>query len=689
MVFDNADGGYEIIEKFLPPGVHGNILITSRNDELIRVIREENSMRVQEMDEEEAISLLLKSLSIKQGSGQLMATARMIVSQLGYIPLAIDQAGAYIHRIGCGLDRYLDIYHKQLESKELMSNLSFKGASNYGKSTYGTWEVSMKEIESRASRHSGSETESLAAQSAVTLLKYFAFLHYDNISENIFRNAAENYRRRDFEQERSSGMPLLADLLDHKALFLNEAGQWDNLQFQAGIQVLLSFSLIKRSGDVYSIHPLMHAWSRDRIPKDNASAAYHLTAALLSCAIEPDRYLDNYTFCMQIIPHLRASHAHALKSQIKIMSFYDECQRFAFAFDRAGNWTESQQLYMCMIRAQTIKLGTDNPHTLQSMHHLAKTYRHQGRLEDAERLTLQVLDGYKSSLESDTPETLTIMHGLAAIYGIQGRVEEAEGVLLKVLKGRKAKLGADHLDTLLTMHSLASAYLDKNRLIEAETLQLQVLDGRKAKLGPGHPETLAVMHDLALTYGRQGRVAETEELQLQVLDGKRTKLGPDHPETLSIMHDLAITYGMQRRVRDEEKLLLKVLDRKKAILGADHPDTLLTMHCLGLTYVDQRKLKEAEQLLSKVLEGRKAKLGANHPGTLLTMHCLALAHVDQGKLKEAEKLLLMVLDGRKAKLGADHPDTVLSMSCLALVYRDQGRLKETRDLELQILNKRK
>ena len=374
------------------------------------------------------------------------------------------------------------------------------------------------------------------------------------VSESIFRNAAENYRKRDFEQERSLGMPLLAELLGPKALFLNEAGQWDNLQFQAGIQVLLSFSLIKRNSSLYSIHPLMHAWSKDRIPKDDVSAAYQITAALLSCAIEPDRYVDNYAFWMQIIPHLRASHAHALKLQIKIMSFHDECQRFAFAFDRAGNWTESQQLYICMISAQTIKLGKDNPHTLLSMHHLAKTYRHQGRLEDAEKLTLQVLDKCKSKLGSDKPVTLTIMHGLAAIYGIQGKVAEAEEVLLKVLEGRKAKLGADHPDTLLTMHSLASAYLDKNELIEAEILQLQVLDGRKAKLGPDHPETLAVMHDLALTYGRQGRVGETEKLQLQVLDGKRTKLGPDHPETLAIMHDLAITYEIQRRVRDEEKL---------------------------------------------------------------------------------------------------------------------------------------
>ena len=31
LVFDNADGGPEVVEKFIPSGSQGNILVTSRN----------------------------------------------------------------------------------------------------------------------------------------------------------------------------------------------------------------------------------------------------------------------------------------------------------------------------------------------------------------------------------------------------------------------------------------------------------------------------------------------------------------------------------------------------------------------------------------------------------------------------------------------------------------------------------
>ena len=81
----------------------------------------------------------------------------------------------------------------------------------------------MKEIESRAANGAG--PGGVAAQRAVIIYKYFAFLHHNDISEDIFREAAENYKKRDIEQEEKLGLALLVVLLDAKSLFLNEAGK--------------------------------------------------------------------------------------------------------------------------------------------------------------------------------------------------------------------------------------------------------------------------------------------------------------------------------------------------------------------------------------------------------------------------------------------------------------------------------
>ena len=61
LVFDSADGAPEVVEKFIPTGSQGNILVTSRNRSLGRVTSYENSLEVDQMAEKEAISLLVKA----------------------------------------------------------------------------------------------------------------------------------------------------------------------------------------------------------------------------------------------------------------------------------------------------------------------------------------------------------------------------------------------------------------------------------------------------------------------------------------------------------------------------------------------------------------------------------------------------------------------------------------------------
>jgi hypothetical protein len=101
IVYDSADGHYSVVEKFLPPGIGGNVLISSRNPGLKRMTLDKNSLEVLDMTNEEGISLLLKSAMLDGTSEHIMILARKLVSELGGIPLAIDQAGGYMLSCGC------------------------------------------------------------------------------------------------------------------------------------------------------------------------------------------------------------------------------------------------------------------------------------------------------------------------------------------------------------------------------------------------------------------------------------------------------------------------------------------------------------------------------------------------------------------------------------------------------------
>ena len=129
IVFDNADVlPVYVVEKFIPPGSRGNILITSRNRSIGRLVLSENIVEVDEMEEADAITLLLKASRL-DASARHIEVAKNIVTELGCMPLAVDQAGAYIEAGRCSIDKYLQ--QLSLHRQTLMSDATLRGASNY------------------------------------------------------------------------------------------------------------------------------------------------------------------------------------------------------------------------------------------------------------------------------------------------------------------------------------------------------------------------------------------------------------------------------------------------------------------------------------------------------------------------------------------------------------------------------
>ncbi|KAF8318316.1 hypothetical protein F5887DRAFT_1088430 [Amanita rubescens] len=684
LVYDGADGHYSVVDKFLPPGNGGNILITSRNVGMKRMASKKDSMEVSCMMDEEAVSLLLESAMLNSSSDHINNLAGKLVSNLGGIPLAIDQAGAYMQSCNCNIDDYLELYIKCKEP--LMSDTGFKGASDYGTSTYGTWDVSMQTIEHMAAKD---KRHGLAAQSAIKLLRIFSFLDHTNIPEELFGNAAQNYIRRNIDEESKPGFPLSVKWLDFQTLFLNEEREWDHIQFLDGIQVLLSFSLIKSHNHLYSLHLMVHNWSRHRIPKTVTTDFCHTARALLSCSIVPDKDLDIYAFCKLLAPHIRSNSLYASELGLKNIYYADDYDSFTLVFHHIGSWIEMEKLLLVTVDQRKTRLGYDHHHTLISMGNLAYAYRNMGRLDEAEKLDKDVLNRIKSGLGSEHPDYYTTMGNLAVTYSDQGRWGEAEVVELEVMNAKKERLGSDHPETLKSMGNLASTYTSQGKWDDAEKLQVYVTNATRAKLGSGHPDTLRSMGNLASTYLNMGRWDEAESLAIDVMGVRKERLGPDHPETLISMGVLAMIYSNQGKWDEAEKLQVDAMNSTKAQLGPGHLDTLINMGNLASTYEIQGRWDEAERLQVDVINIAKAELGIDHPATLIGMGNLAMTYVGMGRWDEAENLQAEAMNAAKLKFGSDHPETLRSIGNLALIYSYQGKWDEAEKLEVEVVNAKK
>ena len=496
IVFDNADSPPpEAVKKFIPPGNRGNILITSRNRSMGRNVSFENIIEIKEMEEGEAITLLLKA-SCLDPLPEHLEVSKKIVTELYCIPLAIDHAGAYIDAGKCDINRYLRQF--TMHRQALMSDAIFTGASKYNKTVYGTWDLSFKEIEKRAGGNSTLE-EAQAAQAAILILQLSAFYHHTSI---LFQSAAEEAVKQDANSDLFRKLPQAVILLDHTLLGLDNDGNWDEFIFGQGISVLLSFSLMNRgeSFKTFSVHPLVHYWSRERMSKYEQQKLCEMGSTILSCAIPWRFETQNYRLRRIIFPHIKANKLY--EKQIGLFEQYydDKWDKFALVLRENGDLSNAEQLQVKVMEMRKKLLGAEHPDTITSIANIASTYWKQGRWNEAEKLEVEVMEMRKKLLGVEHPDTLTSIANLASTYHSQGRWNKAEQLDVQVIEMTKRLLSAEHPDTLTSIANLASTYHSQGRWNEAEQLQVQVMEMAEKALGAEHPDTLTSMASLASTY---------------------------------------------------------------------------------------------------------------------------------------------------------------------------------------------
>ncbi len=259
LIFDNVDFLDEVdIGKYLPAReIPGNIIITSRDPSSARLAAGGKAIEVGGLPEDDAINLLLDCSCNGREDDQRIA-ASDIVEELGYLPLAIDQAGCYISAKNETLPQYLRLYKDH--RMELLKYKPKRSLMSHEHTVLTTWEISYTYIE----KHS---------PIAARLLNLFAFFDNAHIPLDVLKKGCRIQRRWgpggslvEVGLEESTVTPWLVSLFYAKGFF-------DEYEYEAQIQELRSFSLVQQNPRTrsLSIHPLVHEWSRLRLGKDDQS----------------------------------------------------------------------------------------------------------------------------------------------------------------------------------------------------------------------------------------------------------------------------------------------------------------------------------------------------------------------------------------------------------------------------------
>jgi tetratricopeptide (TPR) repeat protein len=570
LVLDDADDP-AMVKPFLPQGSTGHVLLTSRaySFQKIGLV---SPREVNVLSPGEAREFLLRRT--RKEPTEKSPEADALAKELGYLPLALEQAAAYIGETAASFLSYLAGYRKQgLKLLEKQGPVMGNDEKEQQKRTVATtWALNFADVEKNS-------------PASAELLRLSAFLAPDAIPLELLEKGA-------------------AKLPEHLAAKLAEAAE-DSLVLDELLKPLLRFSLIRRDDEkrTYSIHPLVQEVVRDGLSKEDQKARAEQTVRAVNAAFPDPMKFENWLSCDRFLPHALACTGFINTYR---MESAEEClllSQVAYYLYQRAEYAQAEPLYRTAITIYEKVLGPEHPHTATSLNNLAELYRAQGRYTEAEPLYRGALEILEKVLGPEHPHTATSLNNLAELYRAQGRYKEAEPLLRRALAIDEKVLGMDHPDTATDLNNLAELYRNQGKYQEAELLYRRALAIRAKALGPEHPHTATSLNNLALLLEDQGKSAEAEPLYRRALEIDEKTLGPDHPDTAIDLDNLAVLLDDQGKPAEAEPLYVRALAIWEKALGPEHPSTILTRKKLIRFFRQQGKDAEAD-VLEKGAKGK-------------------------------------------------------------------------------------
>ncbi|WP_330334821.1 FxSxx-COOH system tetratricopeptide repeat protein [Streptomyces sp. NBC_00536] len=268
-----------------------------------------------------------------------------------------------------------------------------------------------------------------------------------------------------------------------------------------------------------------------------------------------------------------AEHADAFRARTYLASTYN----------LLGHYDKAQALYERLL-ADTIRLHDgDHPSAHTARAFLAATYSHLGRYDEALRLEEKILAACIRIFGDDYVDTDWARANLAVTYNQLGRHTDALLLCEHVLVERIHAHGSDHPDTHLARSNLAATYGSLGRDDDALALCERVLAGYAHFYGEDHPDTQLARANLAGAHSRLGHHHHALLLEEQVLAARIHLLGDDHPDTHRARSNLAVTYNQLGRHGDALPLAKQALAARVRLLGDGHPHTIRSLAILATT----------------------------------------------------------------------------------------------------------
>ncbi|HVS41319.1 MAG TPA: FxSxx-COOH system tetratricopeptide repeat protein [Candidatus Dormibacteraeota bacterium] len=522
LVFDNADS-IDVIRAHLPGG--GHVLITSRNPAWRA---RATVLDVDVWSPPEAVAFLLTRTGRNDADG-----AAALAEALGHLPLALEQAGAFMEVNATPFARYLHLYRGRGGLKLLAQH----GPSDYAGTVATTWRLSFDQVRE-------------ASPTAAELLELCAFLAPDAIPDDLFQPA-----------DRGPLPPALRDA--------------DDRDVEEAIGVLRRYSLIQRNDGTIGLHRLVQEVIRNALAAE-VTRERVTAGVLLLHATFPESSDDVRTWqrCARLLPHALAvaDHAESLATEPEATSWL--LDRVATYLLGRAELTPARRLFERALAIDEAAYGPHHPDVAGIVNNLARVLHDLGDLAGARRLFERALAIDEAAYGPHHPDVATDVNNLALVLRDLGDLAGARQGFERALAIDEAAYGPDHPTVATFVNNLASVLQDLGDLAGARQLLERALAIAEAAFGPDHPTVARDVNNLASVLRDLGDLAGARQGFERALAITEAAYGPHHPTVAIRVNNLASVLRDLGDLAGARQGLERALRIITTAWGPDHPQAV-------------------------------------------------------------------------------------------------------------------
>ena len=596
IVFDNAPDRASV-ETFLPPAGRGRVLITSRN----QIWPPGQALDVPVLDQEVAAEFL-----INRTGDQDRQAALGLASELGGLPLGLEQAAAYVQATGDNLAGYLALFRQRR-----VAMLARGEPTGSSQTVATTWSLAFEHVQE-------------AEPTAVGLLQLLANFAPEAIPLSLLLQP-----RPGLGDELGLGIaPVLVPLLE------------DPLAAKDAIAALRRHSLISAPADgAVSVHRLVQAVTIAQMRAELATAWRRAAAVVIEAALPADpRSPDVWHAFALLLPHAQAALADDSNGMWKVADY----------LGHSGNYPAARDLQQRALQARVQVCGPEHPDTLTARGNLAFWAGLAGDAAGARDQFAALLPVDERVLGLEHPDTLTARANLARFTGLAGDAAGARDQYATLLRVLERVSGAEHPGTLAARGNLAFWTGEAGDAAGARDQFAALLPVDERVLGLEHPDTLTARANLARFTGKAGDAAGARDQFAALLPVDERVLGPEHPDTLTARANLARFTGKAGDAAGAYDQFTALLPVDERVLGPEHPGTLMDRANLARWTGMTGDTAGARDQFAALLPVRERVLGPEHPDTLTARANLASWTGEAGDAAGARDQFAALLPGGRA-----------------------------------------